>query len=309
MRQLHPPMSLHTRALLFGQLATMDKAGLPIDHALMKLQLPNEAKRRLVVFRRLLSRLIDPPTAGYKSGIFTPFEAQLLRVTMAAGSIEPACRRLAKRYTVRARQRASMRTRMLLPLAILTIGLVVQPLPELARGTLHAGGYLWRVLWPLIALGALFITGGAIVRRMDGRSVFARRGTADFFADLGLLLQSGLPMFQALPLAVSMVPGAGLRARFATLLPAVREGAPLDVAFGRLDVPDLDTACALIRTGEQSGTLPEMLLRHADAQNEVVERFWHKAAIALPALFYALVAAWMSVQLLAERVGPVEAIG
>ena len=309
MKQLHPPLSLHTRALLFGQLATMDKAGLPLDLALMKLQLPGEARKRLVVFRRLLSRLIDPFTAGYKSGIFTPFEAQLLRVAMEAGSIEPACRRLAGRYTVRARQRSSMRTRMLLPLAILGIGLIVQPLPELARGTLGMGGYLWRVAGPLLALGAAFLAAGAIVRRLDGNGIFARRGAADFFADLGLLLQAGLPMFDALPLAVSTVPAERLRARFARILPAMRTGAPLDVAVGGIDVPDVDTACALIRTGELSGTLPEMLLRHADAQSEVVERFWRGATIALPALFYALVAAWMSVQLLAEKVGPVEAIG
>ena len=53
MKQLHPPMSLHTRALLFGQLATMDKAGLPIDLALMKLQLPETGE----VHRRVLAVL------------------------------------------------------------------------------------------------------------------------------------------------------------------------------------------------------------------------------------------------------------
>jgi general secretion pathway protein F len=321
----HRPLSAPLRALLFQHLAAMEKAGLAPDKAYALLDLGRAGSARVAAFRKLVARRGEPAGAGLASGLFTPFEARLLRAAFAAGSPMASYRRLADFHASRARQLATLRSRMLLPVAILTLALFVQPLPELAAGTLSAGAYLWRVLAPLLALGGAaalaargvaWFGGGAespvratIDSVLLALPVFgpmhARRNLRDFVDSLALLLEAGLPLFDAMPVALDTVANHLVRAELETMRPRLTAGATLAQALKALRLRDTDQLQALVLTGEQSGTLPEMLRRHAASESDTIERFQLEMMAWLPRLFYALVALWMARSILGSSLGAV----
>lgn len=318
MRQAHSPLPYQVRAELFAHLAAMEKSGLPPDKAFALLQVPGGAQERVAMLRKLLVRGADPATAGLKSGLFTALEARLLRAALTAGSPAPSYKRLADSYAAKARQLAQMKSRFALPLAILTVALFVQPLPALVTGTLGGGAYLWHVLRPLLLLGLLGVLGlripvwflsGAltpghiVVERMLLMlplfgAMHARRNARDYFESLAMLVEAGVPIFDALPTALATINNSVLRDEFAQILPAMQDGASLASATTRLTLIDTDRLYAFVQTGEASGTLPEMLFRHVSAESERLNLFQQQLAEWLPRIFYAIVAGWMVVQLL-----------
>lgn len=318
------PLSLATRAQLFLHLATMEKAGLPAQKSFALLDLGGAARERQKTFQRLTARGVDPATAGQNSGLFTLFEARLLRAALAAGSPLPTYERLAAFYAAKAAQRKLMRSRMMLPVATLVLALLIDPLPELAAGRLSGLGYAWRAARPLLLLAALAATGQRLSAWFasgsagPGRAqlealilalpVFGRmhlrRNARDFVESLALLLQAGLPLFDALPVALATVGNGIVRADLASIAPAVTTGATLAQAVAALRVVDTRELFAFVHTGEQSGTLPEMLLRHATMETNAVNQFQLEMAAWLPRLFYACVAGWMALQLLSAPVIP-----
>lgn len=312
------PLALPVRALLFQHLAAMEKAGVPAERAYALLELGPAARERVRSFQQLTRRGTDPAGAGAASGLFTVFEARLLRAALGAGSPLPTYQRLASHLATAAAQAAALRSRMMLPLLVLTVALFVAPLPQLVLGTLSPAAYLWKALWPLLALAALgtaaarletwFASGApgpgraALERLLLQVPLFGplhlRRNARDFVESLALLLEAGVPLFDALPVALDTVGNQLVRRDLATIGPAVRGGAPLAQAIGALRLVDTATLHAFVHTGEESGTLPEMLMRHAATETASLQRIGADIMDWLPRLFYACVALWMIVQLL-----------
>lgn len=312
------PLPLLLRAQLFQHLAAMEKAGVPAERAYALLDLGPHGRGRVDTFRRLFARGVDPATAGANSGLFTVFETRLLRAAFGAGSPFATYQRLASSHATRASQLATLRARLVLPAAILAIALFVQPLPQLYTGAISAGGYVARTVLPLailsiIAMAAMrinvwFASGAAapwraaLERALLSMPLFGklhlRRNARDFTESLAMLLQAGLSLFEALPPALDTVDNRIVRADLATLLPAVKSGATLAQAIGALRLVDTTQLYAFVHTGEESGTLPEMLLRHADAESESLALAQNELVTWLPRILYALVAIWMMVQLL-----------
>lgn len=319
-RQPNAPLPYRVRADLFHSLSTMERAGLPPDNAFILVEHPRIGKERLRAFRRLLSRRIDPATCGMKSGLFTLFESELVRAALETGSPQATYARLASAYAGKASRLARMRTRMVLPVAVLALALFVQPLPLLASGAISGGAYLWRAIGPLLTLALLaglalrvplwFLSGALAPQRQLAERLLlrlpvfgrlhARRNARDFYENLAMLLQAGLPMLEALPVAKATVANSLLRAEFATILPAMRKGATLAEASAHLPLADTAILCSLIHTGEQSGTLPQILLRYTSAESAALDAFQQQIADWGPRLFYAMVCGWMASQLLSS---------
>jgi len=315
------PLTLPVRALLFQHLAAMEKAGVPAERAYGLLDLGPGARARVQQFIKFTGRGIDPPTAGANSGLFTLFETRLLRAAFGGGSPLPTYQRLARHLAAAARQAAALRARMLMPVLVLVIALFVGPLPLLFTGALTLPAYLWKALAPLIALGALamaavrvqawFVSGSpgpgrqllerALLEVPLFGSLHLRRNARDFCESLALLLEAGLPLFEALPVALDTVGNHLIRHDLAAILPAVKAGAPLAQAIGQLRLVDTSQLQPFVVTGEESGTLAEMLMRHADAESEALARIQDDVMTWLPRLFYACVALWMIVQLLGPK--------
>lgn len=312
------PLPLPVRALLFQHLAAMEKAGVPAERAYALLDLGPAARPRVQAFQKLTARGSEPSAAGASSGLFTVFEARLLRAAFSAGSPLPAYQRLAGHLATAASQASALRSRMALPVVILTIALFVAPIPQLFLGLLTPAAYLWKVVSPLLVIAALAAAGvrlnawfgsGAsgparaqLERALLAVPVFGalhlRRNARDFVASLALLLEAGLPLFEALPVALDTVGNHLVRRDLAAIVPAVKAGAPLSQAIDALRLVDTAQLSPFVHTGEESGSLPEMLMRHAAAESESLARAQADIMTWLPRAFYACVSLWMMSKLL-----------
>ncbi|MES2128983.1 MAG: type II secretion system F family protein [Pseudomonadota bacterium] len=313
-RPIPPALPLQDRADLFAHLAAMEKAGLPPDKAFSLLRLPGEGQQRLKLAQRLLARGNNPAVAGRTSALFTPLEASLVDAALASGSPAASYRRLADTYSTRASQLKRMRTRMVLPVAMLTAALFIGPLPALVTGALTPLGYFWQALRPLLMLGLLAAVAMRLpdLRRSHPNETIdrallelplfgpmhARRNARDFIESLAILLEAGLPMFEALPVALPVVDNLVLREQYERLLPALESGHEFSTALQAVHAPGIERLIAFAHTGEASGTLPEMLLRHVQAESASIAQFQEQAAEWAPRIFYTMVALWMASQII-----------
>jgi general secretion pathway protein F len=313
------PLPTRLRAALFAQLAAMEQAGLPTAQAWGLLKLQGVAPARLQAVRKAAERGNNPAVAAQKAGLFSALESQLVHAGLAAGSPLQVYRRLADRCAQRAQNEGALRSRMLLPIAVGILALCIQPLPQWVTGTLTLAAYLGLVLRPLLGLTvAVLLTKRLIARGQSQRwllqlpllgPALCRRNARDFFENLALLLEAGLAMFEALPLAVASIEHGAIRSAYAGIKPLMQRGAPLSEAL-MLGISEPrwlgdPQVIEFIRTGEASGRLPEMLFRHAALETQGLNRFDQQMAQWLPRLVYAGVALALAYALLSGGgVGP-----
>ena len=309
MRAVSSPLKFDVRAHLFGQLALMEEAGLPLDRALSTAQLPVAAQERLTDMRRLLGLGLGLADAGMKSGLFTALEASLLRVAVNAGSPARTYRHLANSYERRAARVTAMKSRLLFPMTMSVVAIFVNPLPLLVTGSLSPASYLLRCLLPIIALGgaaylfarppqsprpSTLAPGTGLERVCLQAPLFgamaARRSVRDFFDSLALLLEAGVPILDALPAAVATVRIQAIKQQFSKLKSRIEAGSSFAQAVRELSFVGRDKASAMILTGETSGKLPEMLFRYSEDETIAINQFDDIVAEWLPRIVYSAVA-------------------
>lgn len=309
--QTNKALPLGIRAQLFQQLAQMEEAGLPFDRAFAALALPPIAKQRLATMRSLMQR-IEFASAGERSGLFTRLEARLILAAMSAGSPARVYRRLADFYTARAMQAAKVKSRMVLPVVIFLLAACLDPLPGLVTGTTGVLTYIDQVLRPVIAAGIVglglrwWLTGASSNSRLRMTPILGelvlRQNIRDFFQSLGLMLDAGISMLDALPGALDTVSDSSIRKQLAEIAPLVIAGSTLSQAARAVD--DLGNPTSrhrlleFIATGEASGTLPDMLLRHTELETATINEWYEQIATWTPRLIYGAIMLWMIVSLL-----------
>ena len=312
----HKPLPYRIRAELFSQLAKMESAGLPFDRALSVLHLVEAGQERLVSMVALLKRH-DFATAGERSGLFTKLEARLIHAAISTGSPAHIYGRLAECYTARAMQLATMKSRMVMPAGVFLLALIIEPLPGLVSGSLGLFGYLFQVLRPLLVVGAMFFAARWWLSRpvdeakqkaasplcslpLIGRLI-VRQNVRDYFESLALMLEAGLPMLDALPLALDTITEPPIKREFSRVAPRVTGGALLSQAIADLvflgSAHSRQRLISFIHTGEQSGALPEMLLRHTAMETGAINDTFELLATWAPRVVYGLVALWMIVSI------------
>ena len=99
-----------------------------------------------------------------------------------------------------------------------------------------------------------------------------RRLSTNFFAELGVLLQAGLPLDRALAIAVDNVSDPALQPRLAEVLGAVREGVPLSSALTAQGTLFPGLAPALAEAGEANGQLGQAMARLAQMLEQADEQ-------------------------------------
>ena len=297
---------------MFKRLAALEEAGLPVDKALGLLRLPG-AELRLTTLRSLLAKGMGIAEAGSRSGLFTRWETSLLHAASSAGKLAHTYRRLSDYYARQAAHVAAMRSRMMLPLAIVVIAIFVQPLPSLIAGTLSPGGFLVKCLLELIAVGgAVYLFTGWPHRFEPGSSatpdiplapvlprvplfgpMYERRNVRDCFESLALLLEAGMPILEALPLSVNTIRNQALKQQFSQIKPRIEQGASFAQAIGELSFVGDAQAHAMIVAGEASGALPEVLFRYSESETRQINQFDDLVAEWTPRLAYTLVLLWI----------------
>lgn len=305
------PLQFNIRADLFKQLGAMEEAGLPIQTALSLTRLPPSAQPRLTAMRKCLGNGIAE--AGLKSQLFTPLEASLLHAAFSAGNLVHIYHRLSDYYSRRAVHVASMKSRMMLPLAMLVLAIFVRPLPSLVAGTLSPGGFLIKCFLELLVLGGAVWLLAAFPYRLQTRgvatweyqldrglplvplfgSMYVRRTVRDCFETLALLLEAGMPILEALPLSVDTIQSPAIKEQFSQIKPRIEGGASFAQAVGELSFAGRAQAHAMILAGETAGALPEVLFAYSEGETAAINQFDDLVAEWAPRVIYTLVALWI----------------
>lgn len=317
MSRRHLTHDLRSRAGLFAHLGAMERAGVPIDRALASLSLGVRHETAVKRLRQMVDNGRDLASSGQLSGVFTPLESALVRAAQEAGALAHIYEQLAQRYDEQARHAAELKSHLLLPAGVLLLALAVKPLPALVAGNLSTAGYLAAVLLPVLWLSILLFGARALWRRWQQRradqpcplddlllalpvlgSLQRRADIRNFCDSLGLLLEAGMPVLDALPRASSAVNNARLRRDFANLAPRVAAGQSLVRAFDGLSFPGKAMLIGVLNTGEATGRPGEALLRFARLQAQQLATSQQMLASWAPRLFYLAVAIWMAYGLL-----------
>lgn len=143
---------------------------------------------------------------------------------------------------------------------------------------------LWNWMWAAIAIacGVVFLRrygrtpeGRVVIDRQKLRSPFLGPvlhlfALSEFSRALSTLLAGGIPLVPAFEIAVSSVGNAHVRARLEPTIQMVREGKPFHAALEESGV-FTDMSVDMVKVGEATGSLDEMLGNVSDLLDEQVE--------------------------------------
>lgn len=123
--------------------------------------------------------------------------------------------------------------------------------------------------WTRTSVGRLWLDRLRLRLPLAG-SVLHRFSISEFGRSLATLLAGGLPLVPSLEIAVSGVGNTFLRRRLEPVVPSVREGSSLHRALEETGVvPDL--AIDMVKVGEATGALDEMLSNVSDFLDDEIE--------------------------------------
>lgn len=284
------------RVLLTRQLATLVRAGLPLDEALSALAEGAEGRTRALALA-LRARVTEGASLAQALGDYPGTFDALYRASVAAGEQSGQLERVLLGLADHLESRDGMRRKLigalaypalLLIVALLVVtGLMLYVVPEVTGVFTRTGQTLpaptralifistalratWWWLLPLL-LGAGMGLATAWRRagfrrwrdtawlRLPGLGrLFIAVDTARFARTLALLGASAVPLLDALALAAATVRNTVLREALSGVAARVREGVPLSKALARSGrFPPV--AVRLIGSGERAGKLDSML--------------------------------------------------
>jgi type II secretory pathway component PulF len=304
------------RAEIFLGLARTLSAGLDPARALESL-----TGTRAGAFDHTLKRAAATVRAGGalvpaldRQGLVSATDRVLLDAGEATGSLDWTCLALAERYARAQARWRRLRARLMLPGAVLAIGILVLPLPALARGDLGAGGYVLRSAGTLtlLALATKLVSGMVRAWRAGGSPGWLTRlaralplaGTfsrlhqrADACEHLAMTLACGLPAADALRNLQQAEPNPVRRAALARAGRELAAGAGLAEALrdaALLDPP----GHAIVTAGEGAGRLDDALQRVAGAAHGNLDGRYELLARWVPVAAYTVVAGAITAALL-----------
>lgn len=305
-------LGFETKALLFTHLATMEKAGLSTENSFANLRLQGKAQQRVAATIRNLKRGKSIAQAGRVAGLFDQLESHVIEAATQAGSPAITYKRFADHFTEKDRLQKLVKSRMRLPIVMFLMSLFIAPLSAFVTGAISGSAYLWKALSPLLLVFLAwktiqFLRSTYRTQAYEGSNALDRlalrlplfghmnlRANANqFYESLGLMLEAGMPIFDALPLATRTIHNGIIREDFSRILPLLHEGKTLTQALEELNYLGQMHIIELVRTGESSGTLPEMLWRYSSVENQAISLFHEEVAAWVPRILYSLVAIWM----------------
>lgn len=304
-RRIKPlELSLATR-----QMATLARAGMPIEEVLGTVARQSESPRVKATLAAVRTRVMEGLPLAHAMGEFPSVFPMIYRTTIAAGEqagrMELVLERLADNVEAQNAMRQKITLAMFYPAILTLVAMLVvvalltyvvpevvqvfagmnQQLPWLTRGLIATSDTVrewgWLMLLGLIALitGVRQILKRPAARlRWDGMllklPLIGRlvRGlnTARFARTLNILAGSGVPLLDALNMSASVISNTPMREAVAEAARRVREGSGVGHALERSGYfPPM--TLSLIKSGESSGTLDKMLERAAETQERELE--------------------------------------
>src|SRR5215469_4083710 len=315
-RQLQPGISLLRRvssadlALLTRQIATLVRAALPLEEALLAVSQQTEKPRVQSVLLGVRAKVVEGHTLAAGLAEFPRVFPEIYRATVSAGEqsghLDVVLERLAEYTESREQTSQKVMGALLYPIVLtvmcftivtILLAYVVPKVVEvfqsqhaklpLATSVLIAVSDTVRDygIWILAALAVAVIVGARALRSPHIRRRYHRallnlplvgrlvRGfnTARFTRTLSILTASAVPVLDALRIAGEVVTNLPMRDAVNEAAARVREGAPIGRSLAASRLfPPM--TIHLISSGESSGELENMLDRAAANQERELER-------------------------------------
>jgi type II secretion system protein F len=288
---------------LTQQLATLFEAGLPLDRALSILQELAEGARVKAIVSDLLHSVrggasFSEALAKHHPRPFSRLYINMVRAGEKGGVLEVSLRRLAEFLEARAAFNEAVLSALAYPLVITTVGAgaivflmtfviprfasIFQdlgqtiPLPTQILLSISAGLQTYWWVGALITLGAVLgwrvWTASPEGRRAADQTLLGlplfgpltmKVETARFARTLGTMLRSGVPVLGAMGVVGDMMSNQAVGLAVARLAEGVKRGGTIAAGMQQHGAfPPL--AIHMVRVGEETGRLEEMLLKVAD---------------------------------------------
>jgi general secretion pathway protein F len=291
------------------ELAVLLRAGLPIDRALkVMIDMAAEIKVRDLL-EELLSAVkagkgLSQALLSYPE-VFSNFYVNMVRSGEASGHLAEVLARLVDYLTNAKSVRSGVVSALVYPAILLTVavlsivgmlGFVVpqfetlfndmgDALPVLTRMVISAGDGLIRYGWLLLLLlGMTVYVVRNWLRSEEGRAKFDasmvrlpffgaivfKYEVSRFSRTVGTLLGNGVSLLRALSIAVETVDNTHIKNSLRVLEPAVKRGQRMSVALEETGTFS-PLVIQMIRVGEESGSLDQMMTELADVYDEEVQ--------------------------------------
>ena len=303
---LRPRLSAQDLAMITRQLATLVQAGLTLDDALRSARQQSEKVATKRILTAVRARVVEGYSFAQSLAEFPQAFPSLYRATVAAGErsghLDLVLNRLADYTEARYETRKKVQGALIYP-AILTVlsllivvGLLTYVVPDIVKVFDNQGQDLPLITKLLIAtsdgwrahidkLSLLFLAALLIFNRLLQKESFQARWhafqlripvvgklirdaeSARFVSTLAILTRSGVPLVDALRIAVDVVDNIPMREAISQAADRVTEGGRLAPA---LDQSKLFPAMMvnMIASGETSGELDDMLHRTGAMQEK-----------------------------------------
>jgi len=285
------------------QLATLFEASLPLDRALTILEELAPTPRLKTIVTDLVHGVrggssFSDALMRHHPRPFSRLYVNMVRAGEKGGVLDVTLRRLAEFLEARAAFRDAVVSALAYPLVITTVGagaivflltFVIPrfatifadlgqaiPLPTqillsvstMARAywwtvppTVLAGVFAWRT-WTSTAEGKLAWDQGVLRFPIVGR-LAVKIETARFTRTLGTMLKSGVPVLGAMAVVGDMMSNQAIAAAVTRISQDVKRGGTIATSM-REHTPFPSLAVHMVRVGEETGRLEEMLLKVAD---------------------------------------------
>ena len=290
-------------ALFTSELATLLESGLPLDKSLLVLMdLTEDNERVTKLIGRVLDKVKGGSTLAdaleKQSGIFSKFYLNMIRAGEAGGSLGEVLTRLSE-YLERSRElKETVSTALIYPAILLIMSLaslfvmLTFVVPQFSEMFESAGKALpvstqivvglaeWlQSYWWVLILGAVVITGymnlqmadpvkkkvwdGRFLRLPLAGTIILNKETANISRTLGTLLGNGVSILSALVIVRETVDNLVLAAAIQDTEDQLKQGKNMSDALLEKGIfPKM--AMQMIKMGEETGRLEEMLLRVAN---------------------------------------------
>ncbi|HEX7381185.1 MAG TPA: type II secretion system inner membrane protein GspF [Nevskiaceae bacterium] len=302
-------LSITELTLFTRQLATLERAGMPLDESLAAIGQQAESRRVKRVALGVRGSVTEGETLAQALARFPRAFPPLFRATVEAGEQAGKLDQVLERLADYVERRQALKSKVMLAafypiiLTVVAISVVTMlmtyvvpkvvdvftsihaTLPLMTRALIGLSAFLRaNGIYLLITIGILLValqqalSNEAFRRRLDTALLHAplagrvTRGanTARFMRTLGILFGSGVPILEALRIGAQVVSNVPMRDAVEKAALQVREGVGVARSLGASGMfPPI--TMHLIAAGEASGKLDEMLDRAADNQERELE--------------------------------------
>jgi len=316
-------------ALLTRQLATLLKAGLPIDEALGALAEQNDDTRSRTLVAALRARVMEGASLASALADAPDSFPEIYRAAIAAGEqsgrLDQVLGRLADYSEARDALNQKIWAALAYPILLTIVAVAIvagllayvvpqiigvfvqmhQTLPWPTRALIALSGFVKAWGWLLLIALVVAAIGGRLALRTQqirfawhatllrlpliGRLVRAAN-TARCTRTLALLAASAVPLLESLQIAAQVMPNLPMREAVKHAAVKVREGSSFSRALGESGYfPPV--ALRLIASGERAGELERMLDEAANQQQRELDRWMTTLTAVLGPLVILLVGA------------------